>query len=410
MLMERQSKSLKIAKLLREELAGKRLKAGTPVGSSRELAKQYQISPVTAEKVLNLLVAEDILYRLPQSGTFVKHDPPLDPVIGYSGVMAGPTDDFFRHFETSLILKGFEKAGLSFNYVPFNVLCEPSAASKVLKKMHGLFMTDGFLQELTLPQIQHFGNRIMISSLLYEAKIYPCNQMIIDFTSVMAELVPQVMPYKRIVIIRSEWLNSIFLEQLWRKKLKGHSGVETVVLPEPLQNNARKYFSQHHCGWENTVVILLSDLFSLGMRDAFEGKKMPDAIGFDNIERYQKSDREPYFTSVDLAFERRCFEGIMQLKKMILENDDRTHIIRIPAHLEYRQSFRPKTYHKQRGVFYEGKNEIHIDRASYCNCDHRDSRGSAVAGVKHRAGKGQGNQVYRQFETNRACSTVLYQR
>ncbi len=219
MLMERQSKSLKIAKLLREELAGKRLKAGTPVGSSRELAKQYQISPVTAEKVLNLLVAEDILYRLPQSGTFVKHDPPLDPVIGYSGVMAGPTDDFFRHFETSLILKGFEKAGLSFNYVPFNVLCDPSAASKVLKKMHGLFMTDGFLQELTLPQIQHFGNRIMISSLLYEAKIYPCNQMIIDFTSVMAELVPQVMPYKRIVIIRSEWLNSIFLEQLWRKNI-----------------------------------------------------------------------------------------------------------------------------------------------------------------------------------------------
>ena len=343
MLMERQSKSLKIAKLLREELAGKRLKAGTPVGSSRELAKQYQISPVTAEKVLNLLVAEDILYRLPQSGTFVKHDPPLDPVIGYSGVMAGPTDDFFRHFETSLILKGFEKAGPSFNYVPFNVLCDPSAASKVLKKMHGLFMTDGFLQELTLPQIQHFGNRIMISSLLYEAKIYPCNQMIIDFTSVMAELVPQVMPYKRIVIIRSEWLNSIFLEQLWRKKLKGHSGIETVILPEPLQNNARKYFSQHHCGWENTVVILLSDLFSLGMREAFEGKKMPDAIGFDNIERYQKSDREPYFTSVDLAFERRCFEGIMQLKKMILENDDRTHIIRIPAHLEYRQSFKPKT-------------------------------------------------------------------
>lgn len=24
--------------------------------------------------------------------------------------------------------------------------------------------------------------------------------------------------------------------------------------------------------------------------------------------------------------------------------------------------------------------------------------------------KGQGNQVHRQFETNRACSTVLYQR
>ena len=90
MICERSTKTSELAERLRTELLARRLPSGSPVTSVRELASLYGVSTVTADKILNLLVKEDFLYRIPQSGTFIKHDPPVVPVIGYAGHLPGP--------------------------------------------------------------------------------------------------------------------------------------------------------------------------------------------------------------------------------------------------------------------------------------------------------------------------------
>ena len=74
MLKARKKKSETIAGMIRENLLGHPLPAGTPVASSREIARKYKGSLSTADQALNLLVQEDFLYRTKGSGTFLKLD------------------------------------------------------------------------------------------------------------------------------------------------------------------------------------------------------------------------------------------------------------------------------------------------------------------------------------------------
>ena len=74
MLKARKKKSETIAGMIRENLLGHPLPAGTPVASSREIARKYKVSLSTADQALNLLVQEDFLYRTKGSGTFLKLD------------------------------------------------------------------------------------------------------------------------------------------------------------------------------------------------------------------------------------------------------------------------------------------------------------------------------------------------
>ena len=62
---------LEIAEQLRREILEGKLKPGTPVLSSRELARTFGVSLSTAHKAANCLVREALIYRRQGSGTFV---------------------------------------------------------------------------------------------------------------------------------------------------------------------------------------------------------------------------------------------------------------------------------------------------------------------------------------------------
>ena len=74
MLKVRKKKSETLAELIRKNLQEFPFTAGTPVASSREIARKYNVSLSTADQALNHLVQEDFLYRSPGSGTFLKQD------------------------------------------------------------------------------------------------------------------------------------------------------------------------------------------------------------------------------------------------------------------------------------------------------------------------------------------------
>ena len=74
MLKMRKKKSEALAEHIRKKLQEHPFPAGTPVASSREIARKYKVSLSTADQALHQLVEEEFLYRVRGSGTFLKQD------------------------------------------------------------------------------------------------------------------------------------------------------------------------------------------------------------------------------------------------------------------------------------------------------------------------------------------------
>lgn len=60
-----------LANLLRESIEKQQIPGDTPMDSTRKLANKYGVSPVTANRAINELVNQRVLYRVPGKGTFV---------------------------------------------------------------------------------------------------------------------------------------------------------------------------------------------------------------------------------------------------------------------------------------------------------------------------------------------------
>jgi len=68
----RHNKSEVIAKALQEDFLRSSLPPGALVSSTRDIAEQYQVSPLTAHKALRKLVDRGMLFRVRGSGTYLK--------------------------------------------------------------------------------------------------------------------------------------------------------------------------------------------------------------------------------------------------------------------------------------------------------------------------------------------------
>ena len=191
MIENRQTKSSGLAERLRAELLAGQYPSGSPVASVRELAKRYGISTVTADKILRQLVKEDFLYRVPQSGTFIKHDPPPVPVIGYAGCLPDPADKWssilqtaYRHLQDYLAEQKFEQ-----HIIPYHELRHGAQAEKRLKHLNGLLLSASFIDDVTLPVIRKFKGRIVLMDNVSIFNQFPCSQVIPDYTPALREFV-----------------------------------------------------------------------------------------------------------------------------------------------------------------------------------------------------------------------------
>ena len=62
---------------------------------------------------------------------------------------------------------------------------------------------------------------------------------------------------------------------------------------------------------------------------------------------------------------------------------------------------------KQQSKITTYTNTIHSHRTSCCNCDYRDPRGDAAAGIEFGSSKSPEHPMHRQSETNRKCGGSL---
>ncbi len=359
MIKERRTKVSRIANQYREELLARRLEAGSPVDSVRELAGKYQISRVTADRVLNLLADEDLIYRVARSGSYLKNDPPPIPRIGIvndhplTGGIA-----LHRTVWAEKIARAFAERGIGVSYIPYHVVCDPAAAERAFARLNGLLVSTWFADRAASTALRAFKGKIVVFGTLYPLENeFACSQVMTDFRSALDELAPRVdwNKYEHFLILVPGNRNSLETEQVVRHFFRDlripESRVETVnfgdVHSEFAAVAATHYYVNAGRDFRRTLIVTLSDYFAFGIAGVL-GDNPPDVLSFDNFEgSMPNAPVEGYFTSADRMIDRVIETSVSLLIRQIVEQDDRRVIIQIPSHIVFRKSLRPKNETKE---------------------------------------------------------------
>ena len=346
----RKTKTAELAEKFRDELLAKRLPKGSPVLSERELAEHFAISPVTARRILKVLVEQDILYRKPQSGTFIKHDPPVIPVIAYAGPLPDPENmDPLLYDATSRLMKHFAELGIKPVLITPYELRHPTAWQK-LRKTSGLLIYDALLDKAILKALVNYSGWISLFGKTYFDNTLPFIQVFPDFTGPLLEFnrVKKFEIYDKILIIRANHNNSKNSAEIVKNILKildvPEKKTEVIRLNTHGGLNAYlqtdRYFSQRSDLPDNTLIVSMSEFFSQAIRAFFSNRgKMPDILNFDNMESYQNNpEAVPYFTSIDWQFGQMACRALDLLCSQLDHPEGEQTSLRIPAKLVIRES------------------------------------------------------------------------
>ena len=356
MIQGRKTKSAEIAEKLKEKLLAERLPKDSPVMSVRELAEHFGISTSTAVRVLKLLVDQDVLYRKPQSGTFLKHDPPVIPVIVYAGPQADPENYDPLICDASLrLMKHFSELDIEPVLISYYELRHPEIAWHKLRKTNGLLVHASFLDESTWKTLRNYSGKIVVIGKAFIENRIPCSQVIPDFTSPLLEFdqFKRFDGYNKILIVQACHSNSSIGAENVRNILKlmkiPEKKIEQIRLKTTGNINAyilaNRYFSEHRDLPDKTLIVSMSEYFSQSIREVFSsGGTMPDILNFDNMESYQKNaETAPYFTSIDWQMGLMACRALDLLCSQLDHPEEEQTILRIPAKLIIRKSVKAKS-------------------------------------------------------------------
>lgn len=351
---KRQTKAMLLAEKFRTELLTERLPKGSPVMSTRELAKHFSVSPVTADRILEILEEQDFIYRVPKSGTFVKYDPPLIPTIAYAGFLPDPvhSSDPIRNQAADRLMKRMTELGIEPLIMPYHTFRYPALAEHKLRKTNGLLIDAAFIDEITIKQLWEYQGKIVVIGNHYIVDQFPCSQIIPDYTAPLMEFdrIYHIARYSRILILAAMHNNArrsaISLVRILKGLKIPAEKIENILLNAPNSINAYltacRYFKEHRISPGDTLILSLSEYFSQGIREAFaESAGMPDILNFDNLEDYQLDPgQKPYFTSVDRQMDLLCEKALDLLLDQLRHPESKQQVIYIPARLVLRQSVR----------------------------------------------------------------------
>ena len=347
----RKTKTAVLAEKFRDELLAKRLPKDFPVMSERELAEHFAISPVTANRILKLLVEQDILYRKPQSGTFIKHEPKTVPSIAYAGPLPDPENmDPILHDASFRLLKHFSELGIEPVLISYYELRHPDIAWQKLRKVNSLLIHASFFDETTWKSLRDYSCGIAVFGNTYFDNQIPYSQVFPDFTAPLLEFnrFKRFDDYNKILIVRAGHLNSSTAAETVQcvlKRLKvPEKKIEEIRFDAAGSVNAyiraSRYFSKCRDLPDNTLIVSMSEYFSQAIREVFsDGGKMPDILSFDNMEDYENnSDSIPYFTSIDWQLGLMVCRALDLLHSQLDHPEEEQTILRIPAKLVIRES------------------------------------------------------------------------
>ncbi len=356
--LERRIRSQDIAESIRTEIVQKKLAHGSPIMSSRDIARRFKVSMLTANRALNRLVDEDLLYRVQGSGTYVKDTTGAQRSlnIGYCEIFTHDNDPGVHAASGVLVdncLAGFRKKNCTVKIIPYQDLIKRDLAEKALHGLDGLLVNSGYIDEKTLPFFEAFQGPVTVYRNEFIGD-WPFNQVIPDLTTGMRETVRRISREKvsGVIVVSSPNPNAdARMREFVRQAEAAGIGKEKIeVISVPLEVGDSGRMSGYRAGRKflpdcrGKFIFCTSDFITFGLIDAMHENGMVPGkdvqlASYDNLEGYGMIPYErPIITSVDFPKDevaRRAAElTIAQIEK----NDNCLHIIKVPTHLVVRET------------------------------------------------------------------------
>jgi len=356
--VERRIRSQDIAESIRAEIVQKKLSHGSPIMSSRDISRHYKVAMLTANRALNKLVDENILYRVQGSGTYVKGitSVPRSLNIGYCEILTRDNDlgqhALFGALADSC-LASFRKKNCTIKIIPYQDLLDPVWAEKAFAGMDGLLVNCGYIDEKTLPVFEAFQGPVTVYRNEFIGE-WPFNQVIPDHATGMREIV-RLIDMKKvsglIVVYRAHPNGDARIREFFRQAEAvgiGKEKIEVISVPLEVGDNGR--ISGYRTGRKllpdcrGKLIFCASDFITFGLIDAMHengivpGKDV-QLVSYDNLEGYGMIPYErPIITSVDFQRDEVARRAAELTIAQIENNDNCLHIIKMPTHLVIRET------------------------------------------------------------------------
>ena len=346
-----------IADHIRDEISRKRLKAGTAVMSSRDFASKFKVSMLTANRALNKLVDEGVLYRVQGSGTFVKGNQNTSSLVIGIADMSAEQNTPGQYASNGIFLDSclmqLSKYDCKVKYLSYKDFCEFEKTPALLNSIDGLVISASYFDERTKKIFEKYKG---VLTLYRNESILDlsCNQVIPDLDTGFAEIFTNVSPdnYQGIIIIGAEHSNAYarcehFLKQALKAGFKKEKVIEKHVNIDSGDNVRLKAYKSvmeivnQFC---NKLVFCASDLIALGLIDAAKEKGIDpgkdfDLVSYDNLEAYGMHPYvEPFLTTIDYPKKEIARKAVELTVTAVKKNDRCQHIIKVPTHLIIRET------------------------------------------------------------------------
>ena len=336
----RKAKSVRIAELLKQELAKNPPAPGSRTASAAELAEHYDISVPTAHNVLNLLVQEGLLFRKHGSGTFFSKKQPLT-----IGILDQPVGAILPR-EIDAVLGRFCEYALQFlkehdcvsKVISYQELFKPD----VFADLNGLLVSQLFVDETTLSLFRQSRLPFVVYRCgTTEKKPYSCCEFDIETGIKEALKFFELENKDSRIFLFSEttpegiWMKSIYLNEFSACNLSLQE--DFVFDPQDTAVESYRTVRVQAEKFRNSVIFCTSDVLAINLYNALLLEKfLPGRdfrlIGVDDTEGYNSNIHDPpVIASIHKPIDTMSFEALKLLLRMIDEPTGNDTVVRIPT-------------------------------------------------------------------------------
>ncbi len=343
-----------LVNLLRSTIEQKQIPGDTPMDSTRKLASKYGVSPVTANRAINELVKQKVLYRVPAKGTFVSksrswHHPGAR--IGYY-----PYQGFNVHSKEyhlgighfyQMMSNFLKQSGYDISMITNIEKDDLSILRRTLDSTDALLLNKEFINRETLPLLCAYPRLIILmdSPMVSDN---PFHQVVPDpFKGFWkaADYFAETGVKEVVITGVQDTETHQFRRKLFRHVMKTFH--PEIILHDDLTYECQEYDYGEKCGRaiggkylklsSRPAIFSVSDYVSFGILEVLENAGLQAGrdfklISYDNLEALGVSPyKEPRLTTIEHPHEQLCRELINLLSDLLTNPVSNYRIVRVPA-------------------------------------------------------------------------------
>lgn len=347
-----------VADYIRAEINQKRLKPDTAILSARSFASKFNVSVLTANRALNKLVDEGILYRVQGSGTFIKgNSHNTSPMVIGIADMSPDQNDPVKYAANGIFLDvcltQLSRYNCKIQYLSYDEFCKFNKIPALLESIDGLVVSASYLDKKTREIFEKYKGVVTFYRNEYLIDL-PCNQVIADLDTGIKEVFNKVSPndYNGVIIVAAEHSNAhVRCDHLARQAVKAGFKKEHIIekyVPVSEKANVRLESCQLAEDmldqFSGKLVFCTSDIIAFGLLDTFQKNGIKpgtdfDMISYDNLEAYGMHPfSEPLLTTIDFPKKEIARKTVELTVAAVKKRDKCQHIIKVPTHLIIRKT------------------------------------------------------------------------